>query len=121
MTATPSPQVAATMASLRRSGGVAWPVIGLSQRSDQYPRSLDQGDGKNQRDENTERDRDRDRAASALALLRRGQDETGFAGLPFHHEAHANTRPNGMPKSCTQSARSASSTANSTNATATEN
>src|SRR6185295_13634473 len=103
------------MASLRRSGGVAWPFIGLSQRSDQNPRSLDQGDGKNQGDENAERERDRDRPASALALLRRGQDDTGFAGLPFHREAHANTRPNGMPKCCTPSARSAMSTANSAN------
>src|SRR5229473_488107 len=99
MKATHNPQVAATMASLRRSGGVAWPVIGLSQRSDQNPWSLDQGDGKNQGDENTERERERDRAASALALLRRGQDDTGFAGLPIHHEAHANTRPNGIPNS----------------------
>src|SRR5438045_3705893 len=115
MKATHSPQVAATMASLRRSGGVAWPVIGLSQRSDQNPWSLDQGDSKNQGDEYTERERDRDRAASALALLRRGQDDTGFAGLPFHHEAHANTRPNGMPKCCTPRARSAMSTANSMN------
>src|SRR4249920_1536208 len=103
MKATPSPQVAATMMSLRRSGDVAWPVIGRSQRSHQNPGSLDQGDGKNERDKNTERERDRDRAASALALLRRGQDDTGFAGLPFHHEAHANTRPNGMPKCCTPS------------------
>src|SRR5438552_16338694 len=103
MTATPSPQVAATMASLRRSGEVVWPVIGRSQRSDQNPRSLDQGDGKNQGDENAERERDRDRAASALALLRRGQDDTGFARLPIHHEAHANTRPNGMPKCRTPS------------------
>src|SRR4029077_15388172 len=100
MKTTHSPQAAATMPSLRRSGGVAWPVIGFSQRSDQNPRSLDQGNGKNQGDENAERERDRDRAASALALLRRGQDDAGFAGLSFHHEAHANTRPNGIPKCC---------------------
>src|SRR3954466_12830961 len=102
MKATPSPQDAATMASLRRSGVVAWPadwpVIGISQWSDQNPRSLDQGDGKNQGDENAERQRDRDRAAAPLALLRCAQDDAGFGGLLIHHEAHANTRPNGVPK-----------------------
>src|SRR5690242_13911398 len=115
MKATHSPQLAATRASLRRSGGVAWPVIGCSQWSDQNPRSFDQGNGENQSDENAERERDRDRTASALALLRLGQDDTRLAGLSFHHEAHANTRPNGMPKCCTPSARSAMSTANNTN------
>src|SRR6476469_5276973 len=115
MKATHSPQLAATKASLRRSGGVAWPVIGRSQRSDQNPRSLDQGDGENQGDENAERKRDRNRAASALALLRRGQNDTGLGRLPIHQEAHANTRPNGMPKCCTPSARSAMSTANNKN------
>ena len=45
-------------------------------------------------------ERDRNRAAAAPALLRRGQNDAGFGGLLIHHEAHANTRPNGMPKCC---------------------
>src|SRR3954469_20932105 len=115
MPATNRPQLTATMMSRRRSGDAGWPVISRSQRPDHDARSLDQGHGENQRDEHRERQRDRYRAAAAAALLLGGQNNAGFGGLLIHHEAHANTRPNGMPKCCRPSARSTRSAAKSTN------